>query len=177
MFVDWEMDQIGGVFMEQVICFIGFFDLQIEICLVEMQVDDLLDEVCCVIVVGMCMLVIILIKCMVEDLIEYLYEQGICICYMYSDIDMIEWIEILCDLWLGVFDVLVGINLLCEGFDIFECGLVVILDVDKEGFLCSEILLIQIIGWVVCNVDGCVIMYVDCIIGSMECVMVEIEWW
>lgn len=112
---------------------------------------------------------------MVEDLIEYLYEQGIKVCYMYLDIDMIEWIEILCDLWFGVFDVLIGINFFCEGLDIFECGLVVIFDVDKEGFLCLEILLVQIIGCVVWNVEGCVIMYVDKVIGLMDCVIKEIE--
>lgn len=94
---------------------------------------------------------------------------------MYFDIDMLECIEIICDLCFGVFDVLVGINLLCEGFDIFECVLVVIFDVDKEGFLCFEILFIQIIGCVVCNVDGKVVFYVDYMIGFMEWVIVEIN--
>lgn len=79
---------------------------------------------------------------MVEDLIEYLYEYGVKVCYLYLDIDIVEWVEIICDLWLGVFDVLVGINLLCEGLDMLEVVLVVILDVDKEGFLCFECLFI-----------------------------------
>lgn len=89
-------------------------------------------------------------------------EFGICVCYLYLDIDIFERVEIVVGLWCGEFDVFVGINLFCEGFDLFEVFLVVVIDVDKEGFLCSEMLLIQMVGCVVCNVNGKVIFYVDC---------------
>jgi excinuclease ABC subunit B len=112
---------------------------------------------------------------MAEDLTEYLHEQGIRVRYMHSDIDTLERIEILRDLRLGAFDVLVGINLLREGLDIPECGLVAILDADKEGFLRSETSLIQTIGRAARNVDGRVIMYADRITGSMERALRETE--
>jgi excinuclease ABC subunit B len=164
----WELEQTGGVFTEQVIRPTGLVDPQIEIRPVEMQVDDLLDEVRKVAARGYRTLVTTLTKRMAEDLTEYLHEQGIRVRYMHSDIDTIERIEILRDLRLGAFDVLVGINLLREGLDIPECGLVAILDADKEGFLRSETSLIQTTGRAARNVEGRVIMYADRITGSME---------
>ncbi len=164
----WELEQTGGVFTEQVIRPTGLIDPQIEIRPVEMQVDDLLDEIRRVAAAGLRILVTTLTKRMAEDLTEYFHEQGIRIRYMHSDIDTIERIEILRDLRLGAFDVLVGINLLREGLDIPECGLVAILDADKEGFLRSETSLIQTIGRAARNADGRVIMYADRITGSME---------
>ena len=169
----WELEQSGGVFTEQVIRPTGLVDPQIEIRPVEMQVDDLLDEVRRVALAGYRTLVTTLTKRMAEDLTEYMHEQGIRIRYMHSDIDTLERIEILRDLRLGAFDVLVGINLLREGLDIPECGLVAILDADKEGFLRSETSLIQTIGRAARNVDGRVIMYADRITGSMERAMGE----
>ncbi len=169
----WELEQTGGVFTEQVIRPTGLIDPQIEIRPVEMQVDDLLDEVRKVAAKGFRTLVTTLTKRMAEDLTEYMHEQGIRVRYMHSDIDTIERIEILRDLRLGAFDVLVGINLLREGLDIPECGLVAILDADKEGFLRSETSLIQTIGRAARNVEGRVIMYADRITGSMERAMGE----
>ncbi|SEO15239.1 Excinuclease ABC subunit B [Salinihabitans flavidus] len=164
----WEMEQTGGVFTEQVIRPTGLLDPEVEIRPVEMQVDDLLDEVRRVSEKGYRTLVTTLTKRMAEDLTEYLHEQGIRVRYMHSDIDTIERIEILRDLRLGAFDVLVGINLLREGLDIPECGLVAILDADKEGFLRSETSLIQTIGRAARNSEGRVIMYGDRITGSMQ---------
>jgi excinuclease ABC subunit B len=138
-----------------------------------MQVDDLLDEVRRVAAQGNRVLVTTLTKRMAEDLTEYLHEQGIRVRYMHSDIDTIERIEILRDLRLGAFDVLVGINLLREGLDIPECALVAILDADKEGFLRSETSLIQTIGRAARNADGRVIMYADRVTGSMERALAE----
>ncbi len=164
----WEMEQTGGVFTEQVIRPTGLLDPAIEIRPVTTQVDDLLDEVRRMADQGFRTLVTTLTKRMAEDLTEYLHEQGIRVRYMHSDIDTIERIEILRDLRLGAFDVLVGINLLREGLDIPECGLVAILDADKEGFLRSETSLIQTIGRAARNVEGRVIMYADKITGSMQ---------
>ncbi|MDK3075536.1 excinuclease ABC subunit UvrB [Sedimentitalea sp. JM2-8] len=164
----WEIEQAGGVFVEQVIRPTGLLDPVVEIRPVEMQVDDLLDEVRKVAANGFRTLVTTLTKRMAEDLTEYMHEQGIKVRYMHSDIDTLERIEILRDLRLGAFDVLVGINLLREGLDIPECGLVAILDADKEGFLRSETSLIQTIGRAARNADGRVIMYGDRITGSME---------
>ena len=164
----WELEQTGGVFTEQVIRPTGLTDPAIEIRPVSMQVDDLLDEVRKVAARGFRTLVTTLTKRMAEDLTEYLHEQGIRVRYMHSDIDTLERIEILRDLRLGTFDVLVGINLLREGLDIPECGLVAILDADKEGFLRSETSLVQTIGRAARNVEGRVIMYADRITGSME---------
>ncbi|WP_371059982.1 excinuclease ABC subunit UvrB [Rhodosalinus sp. 5P4] len=171
----WELEQTGGIFTEQVIRPTGLLDPQIEIRPVEMQVDDLLDEVRKVAAKGYRTLCTTLTKRMAEDLTEYLHEQGIRVRYMHSDIDTIERIEILRDLRLGAFDVLVGINLLREGLDIPECGLVAILDADKEGFLRSETSLIQTVGRAARNVDGRVIMYADRMTGSMERAMAETE--
>ena len=171
----WEMEQTGGVFTEQVIRPTGLLDPLVEIRPVEMQVDDLLDEVRRVTESGYRTLVTTLTKRMAEDLTEYLHEQGIKVRYMHSDIDTLERIEILRDLRLGAFDVLVGINLLREGLDIPECGLVAILDADKEGFLRSETSLVQTIGRAARNADGRVIMYADKITGSMERAMRETD--
>ena len=169
----WEIEQTAGVFTEQVIRPTGLLDPEVEIRPVEMQVDDLLDEVRKVSQLGYRTLVTTLTKRMAEDLTEYMHEQGIRVRYMHSDIDTIERIEILRDLRLGTFDVLVGINLLREGLDIPECGLVAILDADKEGFLRSETSLVQTIGRAARNVDGRVIMYADRITGSMERALAE----
>jgi excinuclease ABC subunit B len=139
------------------------------------QVDDLLDEVKQVAASGYRSLVTVLTKRMAEDLTEYLHEQGVRVRYMHSDIDTLERIEIIRDLRLGTFDVLVGINLLREGLDIPECALVAILDADKEGFLRSETSLVQTIGRAARNVDGKVILYADQITGSMERAMAETE--
>ena len=171
----WEMEQTGGVFTEQIIRPTGLLDPVIEIRPVQTQVDDLLDEVRRVNALGMRTLVTTLTKRMSEDLTEYMHEQGIRVRYMHSDIDTIERIEILRDLRLGAFDVLIGINLLREGLDIPECGLVAILDADKEGFLRSETSLVQTIGRAARNAEGRVIMYADRITGSMERAMSETE--
>ncbi len=164
----WELEQSGGVFTEQVIRPTGLLDPPVEIRPVDMQVDDVLDEIRKVTAEGMRTLVTTLTKRMAEDLTEYLHEQGIKVRYMHSDIDTIERIEILRDLRLGAFDVLIGINLLREGLDIPECGLVAILDADKEGFLRSETSLVQTIGRAARNAEGRVIMYADRVTGSME---------
>ena len=164
----WEIEQTGGVFVEQVIRPTGLLDPPVEIRPVEMQVDDLLDEVRIVTEQGMRTLCTTLTKRMAEDLTEYMHEQGIRVRYMHSEIDTIERIEILRDLRLGAFDVLIGINLLREGLDIPECGLVAILDADKEGLLRSETSLVQTIGRAARNAEGRVIMYADKITGSME---------
>ncbi|WP_425038113.1 excinuclease ABC subunit UvrB [Primorskyibacter sp. S187A] len=169
----WEIEQTGGVFTEQVIRPTGLLDPEVEIRPVETQVDDLLDEIRRVTADGFRTLVTTLTKRMAEDLTEYLHEQGIKVRYMHSDIDTIERIEILRDLRLGAFDVLIGINLLREGLDIPECGLVAILDADKEGFLRSETSLVQTIGRAARNAEGRVIMYADRITGSMERAMAE----
>ncbi|XDA98692.1 excinuclease ABC subunit UvrB [Sulfitobacter sp. LCG007] len=171
----WELEQTSGVFTEQVIRPTGLLDPQVEIRPVEMQVDDLLDEVRRVTAAGFRTLCTVLTKRMAEDLTEYMHEQGIKVRYMHSDIDTLERIEILRDLRLGAFDVLIGINLLREGLDIPECGLVAILDADKEGFLRSETSLIQTIGRAARNVEGRVIMYADRITGSMERALAETD--
>ncbi|MEM1315112.1 MAG: excinuclease ABC subunit UvrB, partial [Pseudomonadota bacterium] len=171
----WELERAGGVFAEQVIRPTGLIDPKVEVRPVETQVDDLLDEVRHVAQGGGRVLCTVLTKRMAEDLTEYLHEQGVRVRYMHSDIDTIERIEIIRDLRLGAFDVLVGINLLREGLDIPECALVAILDADKEGFLRSETSLVQTIGRAARNVDGRVIMYGDKITGSMERAIRETE--
>ncbi|MGH1355760.1 MAG: excinuclease ABC subunit UvrB [Thalassovita sp.] len=171
----WELEQTGGVFTEQVIRPTGLLDPLVEIRPVETQVDDVMDEIRRVTADGFRTLVTTLTKRMAEDLTEYLHEQGIKVRYMHSDIDTIERIEILRDLRLGAFDVLIGINLLREGLDIPECGLVAILDADKEGFLRSETSLVQTIGRAARNAEGRVIMYADRITGSMERAMGETD--
>lgn len=169
----WEMEQSGGVFAEQVIRPTGLIDPPVEVRPAKNQVDDVLDEIRQKASEGYRTLVTVLTKRMAEDLTEYLHEQGVRVRYMHSDIDTLERIEIIRDLRLGAFDVLIGINLLREGLDIPECGLVAILDADKEGFLRSETSLVQTIGRAARNVDGKVILYADRITGSMERAMGE----
>jgi excinuclease ABC subunit B len=169
----WEMERTGGVFVEQVIRPTGLIDPPVEIRPVEHQVDDLIAEVRAVAARGYRTLVTTLTKRMAEDLTEYMHEQGIRVRYMHSDVDTLERIEIIRDLRLGAFDVLIGINLLREGLDIPECALVAILDADKEGFLRSETSLVQTIGRAARNVDGKVVLYADQITGSMERAMAE----
>ncbi len=164
----WEMEATGGVFSEQVIRPTGLIDPPVEIKPVEDQVDDLVNEAKKVAKAGYRTLVTTLTKRMAEDLTEYLHEAGLRVRYMHSDVETLERIELIRDLRLGVYDVLVGINLLREGLDIPECGLVAILDADKEGFLRSETSLIQTIGRAARNIDGRVILYADRITGSME---------
>ncbi|MCT4654652.1 MAG: excinuclease ABC subunit UvrB [Cohaesibacter sp.] len=164
----WEMEEAGGVFAEQVIRPTGLIDPVIEIRPATTQVDDLLGEVKEKAAAGFRTLVTTLTKRMAEDLTEYLHEQGVRVRYMHSDVDTLERIEIIRDLRLGAFDVLVGINLLREGLDIPECALVAILDADKEGFLRSETSLIQTIGRAARNAEGKVILYADQMTGSMD---------
>jgi excinuclease ABC subunit B len=164
----WEMTETGGVFSEQVIRPTGLIDPPVEIKPVEDQVDDLVHEAKETARKGYRTLVTTLTKRMAEDLTEYLHEAGLRVRYMHSDVETLERIELIRDLRLGVYDVLVGINLLREGLDIPECGLVAILDADKEGFLRSETSLIQTIGRAARNVDGRVILYADRVTGSME---------
>jgi excinuclease ABC subunit B len=163
----WELEQAGGTFAEQVIRPTGLIDPPVEIRPAKTQVDDLLDEVRQVAKRGYRSLVTVLTKRMAEDLTEYMHEAGIRVRYMHSDIETLERIEIIRDLRLGAFDVLIGINLLREGLDIPECALVAILDADKEGFLRSETSLI--------HVDGRVILYADQITGSMERAIAETD--
>ncbi|MEI9887454.1 MAG: excinuclease ABC subunit UvrB [Rhizomicrobium sp.] len=169
----WEMERTGGVFTEQVIRPTGLIDPPVEIRPVEHQVDDLIAECREVAQRGFRTLVTTLTKKMAEDLTEYMHEQGIRVRYMHSDVETLERIEIIRDLRLGAFDVLIGINLLREGLDIPECAFVAILDADKEGFLRSETSLVQTIGRAARNVDGKVVLYADKITGSMERAMAE----
>jgi excinuclease ABC subunit B len=158
---EWELKQSKGVFAEQIIRPTGLIDPQIFIRPAKNQIDDLLNECITVSKNNQRILVTTLTKKMAEDLTEYLDENGIKVRYMHSDIDTLERIEIIRDLRLGIFDVLIGINLLREGLDIPECALVAILDADKEGFLRSERSLIQTIGRAARNIDGKVILYAD----------------
>ncbi len=169
----WEMNETGGVFSEQVIRPTGLIDPPVEIKPVEDQVDDLIHEAKETARKGYRTLVTTLTKRMAEDLTEYLHEAGLKVRYMHSDVETLERIELIRELRLGVYDVLVGINLLREGLDIPECGLVAILDADKEGFLRSETSLIQTIGRAARNVDGKVILYADTITGSIERALAE----
>ena len=157
----WELDQTKGKHIDQVIRPTGLIDPNVEIRPAKNQVDDLMHECKEVVKDNNRVLVTTLTKKMAEDLTEYLHENGIKVRYLHSDIDTLERIEIMRDLRMGVFDVLVGINLLREGLDIPECALVGILDADKEGFLRSETSLIQTIGRAARNVDGKVILYAD----------------
>jgi excinuclease ABC subunit B len=170
---NWEMERTGGVFAEQVIRPTGLIDPPVIVRPVDTQVDDLVAECHEVAAKGYRTLVTVLTKKMAEDLTEYLHDQGIKVRYMHSDVDTLERIEIIRDLRLGTFDVLVGINLLREGLDIPECAFVAILDADKEGFLRSETSLIQTIGRAARNIDGRVILYADKVTGSMERAMAE----
>ncbi|MBE72435.1 MAG: excinuclease ABC subunit B [Thalassospira sp.] len=165
---NWEMERTGGVFAEQVIRPTGLIDPVCIVRPVETQVDDLLGEAKQCAAKGQRVLVTTLTKRMAEDLTEYLHEHGVRVRYLHSDIDTLERIEIIRDLRLGVFDVLVGINLLREGLDIPECALVAILDADKEGFLRSKTSLVQTIGRAARNVEGRVLLYADKMTDSLE---------
>jgi len=171
----WEMNETGGVFSEQVIRPTGLIDPPVEIKPVEDQVDDLVNEAKKAAAKGHRTLVTTLTKRMAEDLTEYFHEAGLRVRYMHSDVETLERIELIRELRLGVYDVLVGINLLREGLDIPECGLVAILDADKEGFLRSETSLIQTIGRAARNVEGRVILYADTKTGSIERALAETE--
>ena len=172
---NWEMEQTGGVFAEQVIRPTGLIDPPVEVRPVEDQVQDCIAECKATAEKGYRTLVTTLTKRMAEDLTEFMHEAGVRVRYMHSDVETLERIELIRDLRMGVYDVLVGINLLREGLDIPECGLVCILDADKEGFLRSETSLIQTIGRAARNVDGRVILYADRITGSMERAMAETD--
>jgi excinuclease ABC subunit B len=176
---NWEMERTGGIFVEQVIRPTGLLDPLVEIRPVSgkthNQVDDIVDEVKKVAARGFRSLVTTLTKKMAEDLTEYMSDQGIRVRYMHSDVDTLERIEIIRDLRLGTFDVLIGINLLREGLDIPECAFVGILDADKEGFLRSETSLVQTIGRAARNSEAKVVLYADRITGSMQRAMDETE--
>ena len=171
----WEMERTAGVFAEQVIRPTGLIDPVTEIRPVDRQVDDLLAEIRIVAGAGARVLVTVLTKRMAEDLTEYLNENGVRVRYLHSDVDTLERIEIIRDLRVGVFDVLVGINLLREGLDIPECALVAILDADKEGFLRSRTSLVQTIGRAARNIDGRVILYADRMTDSLRYAIEETE--
>ena len=171
----WELERTGGVFTEQVIRPTGLIDPVCTVRPVEHQVDDLIAECKTCAGRGLRVLVTTLTKRMAEDLTEYLHEAGVRVRYLHSDIDTIERIEIIRDLRLGAFDVLVGINLLREGLDIPECGLVAILDADKEGFLRSRTSLIQTIGRAARNIDGRVILYADAMTKSLKTALAETD--
>jgi excinuclease ABC subunit B len=171
----WEMERTGGVFAEQVIRPTGLIDPVCEVRPVERQVDDLLHEIRATTDRGARILVTTLTKRMAEDLTDYLTENGVRCRYLHSDVDTLERIEIIRDLRLGVFDVLIGINLLREGLDIPECALVAILDADKEGFLRSKTSLIQTIGRAARNVEGRVILYADTMTASLRFALEETE--
>ncbi len=172
---NWEIEQSGGVFAEQVIRPTGLIDPPVIIKPVEDQVQDCINECRATAALGYRTLVTTLTKRMAEDLTEFMHEAGLRVRYMHSDVETLERIELIRDLRLGVYDVLVGINLLREGLDIPECGLVCILDADKEGFLRSETSLIQTIGRAARNVDGRVILYADRMTGSMERAIAETD--
>jgi len=171
----WELERTDGVFTEQVIRPTGLIDPTCIIRPVEFQVDDLIAECRDVTAANGRVLVTTLTKRMAEDLTEYLHEAGLKVRYMHSDIDTLERIEIIRDLRLGVFDILIGINLLREGLDIPECSLVAILDADKEGFLRSTTSLVQTIGRAARNVDGRVILYADNMTNSLNQALEETE--
>ena len=169
----WEMERTKGVFIEQVVRPTGLIDPNCVVRPVETQVDDLLAEAKAGAAKGQRTLVTTLTKRMAEDLCEYLHDHGVRVRYMHSDIETLERIEIIRDLRLGVFDVLVGINLLREGLDIPECSLVAILDADKEGFLRSRTSLVQTIGRASRHVEGRVILYADTITDSLDYALTE----
>jgi excinuclease ABC subunit B len=171
----WEMEQTKGVFVEQVVRPTGLIDPPVIVRPTEKQVDDLLFEVRAVAKRGQRVLVTTLTKKMAEALTDYMSEAGVKVRYIHSDVETLERIEIIRDLRLGVYDVLVGINLLREGLDIPECGLVAILDADKEGYLRSRTSLIQTIGRAARNIDGKALLYADRITGSMKAAMEETE--
>ena len=164
----WEMEQTGGVFVEQVVRPTGLLDPECIIRPTENQVDDVIAECRDAAAAGNRVLITTLTKKMAEDLTEYMHEAGIKVRYLHSDVDTLERIEIIRDLRLGAFDVLIGINLLREGLDIPECALVAILDADKEGYLRSRTSLVQTIGRAARNVNGRVLLYADRITDSLD---------
>jgi len=171
----WEMEHAGGVFVEQIVRPTGLVDPPCIIRPTENQVDDLMAECRDAALKGHRVLVTTLTKKMAEALTEYLHEAGLRVRYMHSDVDTIERIEIIRDLRLGVFDVLIGINLLREGLDIPECALVAVLDADKEGFLRSRTSLIQTIGRAARHIDGRAILYADRMTDSMKAAIDETD--
>lgn len=172
---DWELEQTGGVFVEQVVRPTGLIDPPVEIRPTEHQIDDLMHEAKRVVAAGGRALVTTLTKKMAENLTDYLVENGLKVRYLHSDIETLERIEIIRDLRLGTFDILVGINLLREGLDIPECMLVAILDADKEGFLRSRTSLIQTIGRAARNVGGKAVLYADNYTKSMKAAIEETD--
>jgi excinuclease ABC subunit B len=169
----WELERTGGVFVDQVIRPTGLIDPVVEVRRAETQVDDLIHECKARAAKGERVLVTTLTKRMAEDLTEYLHEAGLKVRYMHSDVETLERIEIIRDLRLGVFDVLVGINLLREGLDIPECSLVAVLDADKEGYLRSRTSLIQTVGRAARNIEGKAILYAETMTGSMKAAIQE----
>ncbi|MFC7333372.1 excinuclease ABC subunit UvrB [Rhodocista pekingensis] len=169
----WELERTGGVFVEQVVRPTGLVDPEVIVRPTETQVDDVMAEVREVVAKGLRVLVTTLTKKMAEALTEYMMEAGIKVRYIHSDVETLERIEIIRDLRLGVFDVLIGINLLREGLDIPECGLVAILDADKEGYLRSRTSLIQTIGRAARNLEGRAILYADKETASMKAALEE----
>ncbi|HEY8191824.1 MAG TPA: excinuclease ABC subunit UvrB [Alphaproteobacteria bacterium] len=171
----WEIERSGGISAEQVVRPTGLVDPPVEIRPTQHQVDDLMAEAKKVVAAGGRLLVTTLTKKMAEDLTEYLAENGLKVRYMHSDVETLERIEIIRDLRLGAFDILVGINLLREGLDIPECQRVMILDADKEGYLRSKTSLIQTIGRAARNVDAKAILYADRVTGSMQAAIEETD--
>ncbi len=171
----WELSQTNGKFIEQIIRPTGLIDPTTEIRPVNNQVEDVVDEINNAVAGNQRVLITVLTKKMAEDLTEFMHEKGIRVRYLHSDIDTIERIEIIRDLRKGIFDVLIGINLLREGLDIPECSLVAILDADKEGFLRSETSLTQTIGRAARNINGRVILYADKITNSISNALTETE--
>jgi excinuclease ABC subunit B len=172
---DWELEQTGGKYVEQVVRPTGLIDPPVEIRKSEGQIDDLMHECQRVVKSGGRALVTTLTKKMAENLTDYLVENGLKVRYLHSDIETLERIEIIRDLRMGVFDILVGINLLREGLDIPECMLVAILDADKEGFLRSRTSLIQTIGRAARNVGGIAVLYADRMTKSMQAAIDETD--
>ena len=169
----WELERTGGVFTEQVVRPTGLIDPPVILRPAETQVDDLLAECRDCVAKNQRVLVTTLTKRMAEDLSEYMDETGLKVRYMHSDVDTLERIEIIRDLRLGVFDILIGINLLREGLDIPECALVAVLDADKEGYLRSKTSLVQTIGRAARNIDGRAILYADHMTGALEYAIAE----
>lgn len=172
---DWELNKTNGVFIEQALRPTGLVDPEIIIRPTKTQVDDLIYETKEQSKKGNRVLITTLTKKMAEALSEYMFEAGLKVRYIHSDVDTLERIEIIRDLRLGVFDALIGINLLREGLDIPECALVAILDADKEGYLRSKTSLIQTIGRAARHVEGKVVLYADTITGSMKYAIDETE--
>src|SRR5579883_267625 len=170
---DWEMERTSGAFVEQVVRPTGLTDPIVIVRPTATQVDDVMAECRACAAKGQRVLVTTLTKKMAEALTEYLHEHGIRVRYVHSDVETLERIEIIRDLRLGVFDVLIGINLLREGLDIPECALMAVLDADKEGYLRSKTSLIQTIGRAARNVEGRVILYADGMTASLKAAIDE----